>query len=1812
MPSTVINPIRFANQVNDQFLNYQLTAFPITDHDLAQQARSLFRGPLGKSPLIQGPYISLERSFKPGRDLNALAEAGVIHRVLPGLAEHPTLFTHQDEALQAVQAGRHCLIATGTGSGKTEAFLYPILDHCLHLRDQEAPEGVVAIIVYPMNALAIDQLNRLRAMLVGSGISFGMYIGSTPSTEGEIENTVRMKPDEDREEYHRYVNKYKAHVETVISPPEERLTEQEMAQHPPRLLLTNVKQLELLLTRGKDIGIFIDAPLKFLIFDEAHTYTGAEGAEVACLTRRLKAFCGKSPDEVICVGTSATLAGPESDEESAAQFAHRFFGIDPGMVSLVREQYVAEEFPPDRYIPQVPDTDTVELLERTLQSLEVNDERAIRDVVKELTGLNLSTKTAWPEALYEHFKSNEYIFTVFHHLGQPNYLPEAAQRIALQLGRPIDMVEDQAKGELLCYLALGAAAEKEGNPLLRPKVHYFVRGLEGAVVVFTENGQPDEFRANLYLSIENALDINPVEVTACPPVLVCKNCGQHYFEGFYGNLEAEDGNSQGGCAEGDNIYWEPADEAEGGKRLVFTNRFISEVDDEEGSATERLERKRFQLYFCRHCGTIHKYQGTCQNPKCKRTGKLVPIWGIVVGERLLTCPSCGQRGRSIGSRIIEPIKPLRATTVADVHILAQNMVNAIQGPQQKLVVFSDNRQDAAFQAGWMQDHARRYRLRHLIYDYIRDSSQPNSIGDIQDHILRVFKKDRTLAMSLAPEVYAGRSDEAFGRGLEDLLRYYIRIALIQEFATAFKQRDSLETWGMVRVVYSGIGPDEPFVKEWADKLGISAEELAESISALVDCYRRTRYFHDEHAPIFSRYWREGDAEVQHGFLPFFDFPPKGLKERREGSDKDTYVTQFRSARGQTLSENFVSKWGISDDQLDGFMTSLWRFLTDTTGIIEPVVLRGSKGKSLPGSAGTCQVASSKIGILAQRGRYRCNICQRVHTRDTLGTSCSAMHCKGKLVYEEPPVDDYNIALLAMPFSMVTAKEHSAQVPAKIRETIEREFKKPNGQINCLVSTPTLELGVDIGALDMVLMRNVPPKPSNYWQRAGRAGRRYRMAVIYTYCRRSSHDGYFFRDPDQILSGNIITPRFNLRNEVMIRKHIHACVLSEIIRLANQEPANTGLTEDAIEELVEVWHTIFPNYIDAYLFEDGRQYRQEPFRCTALNDIITKYLDYFFQVVKQVFSTHWPEGDQHAVSDVLLGQFITEMPASLQEVLNRLYHRMVWAINTQRKLIEQERRGLLDEYENRLKNRCVRYLQQLADHQMRTYTLTVLATEGFLPGYGVIQGSVTAFASHSFSAIERRPDFELPRPPSIAIREFIPGNMIYANAGRFRTTLFHFPIGANQVDPEEYLVDLEQERVTEAKKLDRQNGQYGGENIQTISGLPICDTDISFASRITDEEQNRFQLPVNIMGYLKRGHRGGAAYTVSGTEIQLRFGQQLRLINVGAADRVRAGELGYPVCTVCGAVRSPYASQAELDHFRDIHVERCGRAPWNIAFSSDTAVDGFLFQGLESKGDAMNLGESLRGGAARILEMDDEDLQLLALPQPDGSFHLFLYDPMPGGSGLLSQIIEHWLEVIDAARQNLANCSGGCEKSCYNCLRTYRNIYFHPLLDRHRAVDLLNMLHDDPVEEREIPPVEEIGTPFVGTPTNKGEFELGQMLIRAGFPTFKNQHSISIGSPYHSTTPDLYYEDSANALQLAVYLDGLSRGIHGKAERAQMDRVIRQQLEADGVDVIEIARSDLDDPEAMQLHLKRIAAKLRSTELKNKVELDTSWFDDDQT
>jgi len=389
-----LNPIAYTEKVVRSFLKYQLTAYPFADPRLLTQMRRLLNmDEVRHTPLLKGPYISLSRSFKEGAAVSSFVDQAVLHphmrQVIP--AGISNVYGHQERAIRAIHSGKTTLVSTGTGSGKTECFLYPIISKCLQLRDAGEPAGISAVIVYPMNALAEDQLERLRGLLAGSGVTFGMYVGKTPEHEREVSGH-RLQPGSSRADYEAVLNRYREQGRPDAVHPAEELCSREMMRtegKQPRILLTNVKQLELLLTRQIDVELFDHVRLDFLVFDEAHTFTGIQGAETACLIRRLRKFCGRGAQDTVCVATSATIVD-ERDPDAARKFASRFFGVHADEVECVHEEYQDDEWGVERKLPPAPRGDCGELLSRTLKAVDSeNPDGEIRAVYQVLTGLPL-------------------------------------------------------------------------------------------------------------------------------------------------------------------------------------------------------------------------------------------------------------------------------------------------------------------------------------------------------------------------------------------------------------------------------------------------------------------------------------------------------------------------------------------------------------------------------------------------------------------------------------------------------------------------------------------------------------------------------------------------------------------------------------------------------------------------------------------------------------------------------------------------------------------------------------------------------------------------------------------------------------------------------------------------------------------------------------------------------------------------------------------------------------------------------------------------------------------------------------------------------------------------------------------------------------------------------------------------------------------------------------------------------------------------------------------------------------------------------
>lgn len=893
-----LNPIAYTEKVVGDFLRYQLTTYPFADPGLYAQLRSLLSlEESRRTPLLKGPYISLSRPFREGANVADLVAQELLDPHMQQLVPFPNLYGHQEQAVRAIAARHPTIVSTGTGSGKTECFLYPIVSRCLELRDRKAPSGIIAVLVYPMNALAEDQLGRLRQLLAGTGVTFGMYVGKTPENEAEV-GGVRLRAGASQADYLAAVAKEQAQGGggRTVHPPEERASRESMrtAGAQPLILLTNVKQLELLLTRHRDVELFEGARLEYLVFDEAHTISGTAGAETACLVRRLRSFLGASAADTVFVATSATIADA-ARADAGREFASRLFGVPRHDVVYVGEEYEDQDWAaPGLRITDFKG-DAATHLPYVLQALDRDDAGpGVAQVVRAMVGRHISTEDGWREALFDLLAGHEAVFQLTGTLDRPRPLTDLLDSVSKALGRTV------TEEEVLVWLALGAAARKDGRPLLRPVVHGFTRGIPGAVVTFPE----DQPGPRLWLSAEDEAGTvgvarpQPVaqpdgaadgdSATLFPlPVMTCSTCGQHYYWHFVKDLTVSSKGLGGGDACGEAVVWPHLEESLGGNRVVLTDRLLTGDGDSEPAgngpdddrppddAGTTLPSRAHRTFFCRTCGALHHEQGTaCLS--CGRTDALVPLLATEQSEKhagfLTSCLSCGAQGRRPwGGRYREPARPVRAVTVSDVHVLAQNMIQ--YADRRRLLVFADNRQDAAFQAGWMHDHARRFRLRALMAQEI--AGAPGiGVGDLVARLDALLDADDELSRALAPEVWQMHRKAGEPLKHAEERRYFLRIQVLREVVTGVKQRVGLEPWGRLRVGYRGLEPTLPFVEEWAPRTAADPADLAEGIAALLDVYRRGTHLLDRDGRLFSKFLREGAREIQRGVS---SAPPGGAE-----------------------------------------------------------------------------------------------------------------------------------------------------------------------------------------------------------------------------------------------------------------------------------------------------------------------------------------------------------------------------------------------------------------------------------------------------------------------------------------------------------------------------------------------------------------------------------------------------------------------------------------------------------------------------------------------------------------------------------------------------------------------------------------------------------------------------------------------------------------------------------------------------------------------------------------------------------------------
>lgn len=1535
MTPEALDPIATALAISGDYRRYLNSLLPIRDKILQSALRSCIED---TPSLTKGPFLEATPPYAHGRSLEAL-----IHdRVLPvefarfASADLPLarpLYTHQEAATVKVRAGRNVVVSTGTGSGKTESFLIPIFAHLAdEIASQTLGPGVRALLLYPMNALANDQMKRLRRLLAATPeVTFGRYVGDTEqSAKDAVASFGRLNPGE-----------------PVL--PNELLSRDQMQATPPNILLTNYAMLEYLLLRPKDMDLFEGANgghWRFLVVDEAHVYDGAKGSELAMLLRRLRGRVGAG-SHVTCIATSATV-GSDSTPRAVTDFAQNLFGTpfewsetDPGkqdLVSADRQAIPAGEWgplPPSAY----------ELL------------AASPDLTIALEGVAPANVLA--DGPYGALSRERAMVAARAFLARGVTTPAA---VASELG------PEWTPDHVTALITVGArACDSTGVALLSSRYHQWVRAAEGAFTCL------DPVSPHISLSRREQCRecARPVFELAA-----CTRCGTPYVTGRE-KQEAGVVRLAPRVSELETRTW-----------LALATD-VANGDEDDETFGDAGDEANDAVELCSRCGALSP-QGSSVCVSCK-AGDLRSCRKVdSIGRSLRGCVVCGSR--SAGQvRLLDTGQDASAAVVATSLYQrlpeAADASSALPGGGRKILIFSDSRQGAAFFAPYLENSYRRLLQRRLLLRAVGIASAKDGGSALLDDVIEEAV-DEASAFNLFGK-HVSRSAKKRDIGLW----------LSQELV-AMDERQSLEGLRLVALKLDERS-DIAALDVWKE-LGLSGGDGMLLVTELLRTVRR-----------------QGAIEFPDGVDPADDsFAPRlgPVFIRENGSG--VKILSWNPVKGTnsrlSLVQRILERSGSSTDPREA-LSGIWRAVSQGEDPLLSSVNDRRNGTLFRVNYLWLRASSVAEGDLA----FRCNTCGRFASTNILGT-CPAFRCAGTLV-EEPignaASDPHHYRRLYRDLTPIPLRveEHTAQWRAAEAADIQNKFVR--GEINALSCSTTFELGVDVGDLQAVMLKNVPPRTANYVQRAGRAGRRTSSAaLVVTYAQRRSHDLTQFADPEKMIGGLVTPPVIPLGNARIDRRHAHSIALSAFFRHAY---LNGG----------QLWR----NAGEFFVPESG---------AVAPLELLARFLGSELPAVTAQMEAILPASVQREIG-LADGLWVGKLLELLEFVRREVSQEISY--------FDEAREAASAEQKYKLAEQFVRVIRTLRDRDL----LGFLGSRNILPKYGFPTDVVELRTATSANKAGARLD--LARDLSSAIYEYAPGSQVVAggftwtSAGVYRlpkkelvsgemaicATCGHFAQSLTPLDP------------------------TCGECAQTWKPQRYCIPEFGFVADSKPVPSGYTPPKRSWHGatyLLAAGEPRGENQTTEGLDGHpwvREASERAKMVAVSSGPN----GAGYVICDWCGR------GWPTTEGFPKSHPHA-----WKNEDCTGPTSRAWLAHQYET--DVLSIAMDARPGVSdghlwsvlyAILEAASEELKI-ARDDIDGTVafgknqvRLVLFDTVPGGAGGALRISEHFDEILRRAKRAVQSCECGEETSCYSCLRGYRNQIRHDLLSRSHALEMLESL-----------------------------------------------------------------------------------------------------------------------------------------------------------
>lgn len=1564
-------------------------------------------------------------------------------------------YKHQLESWQVLNSEqpKSLVVTSGTGSGKTECFMIPILDGLV--RDYEknkAPlEGVQALFLYPLNALINSQKDRLSAWTGNfeRNIRYCLFNGNTP-------------------------NKPERGISNNFSEVADRET---LRNSPPPILVTNATMLEYMLVRNEDRPIIEKSKgkLKWIVLDEAHSYVGSQAAELSLLIRRVIHAFEVDPNEVRFIATSATIGDPTGEAGlSLRQFLADVGGID---VSQVELQYGVRD------VPQIPTPNGSS--KKSISELEMieESEQLYTELLKHPTAYKLRKLFA-PTDRVNSIAATQTL---------------DISSVCVELHGKKDKYSLNEQKTALRWLDVLSSATKKQVAYLPLRTHIYHQTMTGLWACADPNCIEKHRRSpklldkawpfgEVYLSIRN----NCLCGAPVYELIFCDDCGEVYLNAQENSIEISPYNDEQGIDEfelerevneDDIADEENLDKTTKPKytRLLITNRSFNDTI----TGIESIDKATRKYCEVKHPNAISLE--------------------ITPASDILECPSCtatlnGKLSKIKSARVGSPylLSDILPTLL---EYAPDGQDDPINKPYRgrRLLTFNDSRQGTARIATRLQQDAERAKVRSWIYHQVNHATSisvdspeivnlkglikiaPDEMKSFLEQQLQALKNSKQsagisfedLKKSLCNQgadffrihqLYKKHAPNIFNT--PDGANKVAELLIFRELAYRPKKSNNLETLGLVSLFYPQLKSISNIPNKWSE-FGLTLEDWHIFLKMCMDYFVRA----GRSIEFDGKVWRNWlSIHLSNNWLCSAKEEPK----KRQKSWPTVKKANARNVLVSILSivTRLDTKTEYGEDIIDDILNTAWNDLI--------------KVNLLQNSASGYNLKMESVSFTTPKELWVCPYTRRFlditlkgYSPYTPFSNKSYLTCEKKeaplfptefdlssasftkaarqWILNSEVISNFRIDALwssnadrileSPPF--YRSAEHSAQQKSKILDKYEREFK--TGELNILSCSTTMEMGIDIGGIQLVAMNNVPPHPANYLQRAGRAGRRSETkSAAVTLCKANPHDQYVFRNPNWAFGGKFPTPKVSLSSELIIQRHINSYLLGMYLSTYNAESSLKLTTGEFFIGNEGPWSSFSSNL---------NKYSQDK--------------DKFKKGIKQLIKNSPYESQSYEI-------FLAASAEMLEGI------RSIW-LQEWNALIEEQVR--LKASENDPASKALEYRKE---RHKGEYLLRDLANYGFLPGYGFPTSLVTFNNLKVESKLDkdskqrednRRFRAELPtRDMVTALREYAPGSdlvmdgAVYKSAGI--TLNWHVPSSEHQAKNELQLI-----------KFFWKCNKCGASSV--TGALPnkcsYCHADLE-AKYITEYIEpagfavDFYEDVTNDITRQKFIKPESPTLSINGHWAPLKNPNlgKYRASNSGKMFYQSKGEneTGYALCLICGRAEPmtndnefPLKLNPKKEHNRLIAKKGETRCPgsdqsWSIkksiSFGFETFTDILEIQlcnvngvWLRDSSIAFTLSVAIRNALATLLGIQSSELgsAVQEIKTEGGEIIQSIYIFDQNHAGYTSSVDHLISRLFDETIAQL-ECSNECDSACPSCLLDFEHRHEFEKLNRLAAKEFL--------------------------------------------------------------------------------------------------------------------------------------------------------------